>query len=327
MANFRTLAQILPEIPAETIEIVKNYIVNETFTPAKTVTYTVPVRVSPTYRWVNGVKTIVKEGYTTTKTMTRAIPASSTYTGHGFPLLNRIIDALYYGGDHTDFVLIDEDTFTIHTMGIRFTDPQGVRQDIPPRDIYFDRLPDGRIKITYSNQDVVHYAKEVDPNVHLTSFVADMVEENGVLYNTSLINGKPYDQVDIKSLMTSWGKTGQDYVWRWWGYMNKPSGNVVDGNVTAITQHARASAEGKSVNVSNVQEIIGEYIAETRTFVVPTEPENNPVFIRLQAEFLPAQYKQWNVNSWCQFYQWGEKEAGVSQAWPTKSFDPNRELY
>lgn len=327
MPNFRTLQEIYPEIPSETLDIIKNYVVNESFTPAKTVTYTVPVTVTGTYKWINGVKTLIKPGYTTTKTLTRQVPESSTKTLSGQSLLQKVSDLLHYTGAHTSFVAIDEDTFSIHTMGIRFTDPQGVRQDIPPRDVYFDRLSDGRIKITYSNQDVVHYANEVDPTKFITSFVVDMEVVDGVVHNRSLINGLPYDQVNIRSLITQGGKTNQDFVWRWWGYMNNPSGNIVDGNVTAITQHARTSEEAKSVNIELSPVDIGGYNPTTRTFVVPNEPENNPVFIRLQAEFLPANFKQHNLNCWFQLYQWGEKEAGVHQGWPTKEFDPNRELY
>ena len=327
MPNFRTLQEIYPEIPPATIDIIKNYVVNESFTPAKTVTYTVPVTVSGTYKWINGVKTLIKAGYTTTKTLTRLVPESKTSTVSGRSLLQVVSDLLHYSGAHTSFVPIDEDTFSIHTMGIRFTDPQGVRQDIPPRDTFFDRLPDGRIKITYSSQDVVHYANEVDPSKYLVSFVADIEEAEGKLLNRSLVNGLPYDQVNIKSLITPNGKTGQDYVWRWWGYMNKPSGHIVDGNVTAITQHARLSQEGTNINFAYVDLPIGDYIPTTRTFFVPNETEDAPVFIRLQAEFLPANFKQHNLNCWFQFYQWGEKEAGIHQGWPTKEFDPNRELY
>jgi hypothetical protein len=176
---------------------------------------------------------------------------------------------------------------------------------------------------------MVQYAAKFNPETNLTSFLPHIVVDNGVAYNRTLINGKPWNEVNIRNLRTSWGKVNQDYVWRWWTYgdtgLNTTDGHrYIDGYATSITQYPRADVKGQTLSVQPGP--IGRFDAASHTFTYP-QYDGDPVYIMLQAEFLPANHKQAEFRSYYLFHQHGHTPEGSGFLWPAKDQDPNKQLY
>jgi hypothetical protein len=325
MANFPTIYEVLKDFPTELVDAIKDTVVKQVITPATTVKKKRFRFTRPTYARINGVFTMITPPKVEEYFEDVPVPEKVTNTAHGGCVANFLMEAFYLGGQ-TDFVKIDEDSWAIHTYGVRFTDPQGVYQDIPPRDLFIDILPNG-LKYFFSNDPRIYVCEKVDNTKFMTSFFTWMVEENGKLINRSIINGKPWNEVNVGALLTPWGRTGSDFVWRWWLYGNNAKGLTVDGNATEIIQLTKSLSRGEELNINLTSLTVGNYDSVTHTFNIPIEDDGEPIFVRLQAEFLPAQYKQWSTSSWYLPYGWHLTDSGVGMKWPTKHFDPNTELY
>jgi len=318
----QSLTEDLIKLPQELIDAIKNRVVHETYTPASTKVVEEPVTQN-TYKWVNGVKTLVSsKTFTRTKTVTT--PAKTVSNTYGRPMLNEVLNLINFRG-HERHTKISDTQFEFYTFGVKFKDPQGVMQDIKPKTSWVEFV-NNNWQIRHDN-GIIQRSMEVNPEQHLCSFIPIIVESEGVLYNRSLINGRNWHEVDIRSLMTSWGKTNQDFVWRWRTWGNNPSGHVVDGSVTAIVQLSRNDAKAESIAIQEGQ--TGVYLTAEHKFQYPTleNAGENYIAVMLEAEFLPAQYKQFSVRGYHLIYPYGYSEAGFSLNWPQKDFDPNRELY
>jgi hypothetical protein len=325
MANFPTLHEVLKDFPTELVDAFKDTIVKQTIVPAHTIKQKKYRFTPPRYARINGVVTMVSPPKVEEYFVDVQVAEKITNHAHGGCVANFLMEAFYLGGVN-EFVKVDDDTWAIHTYGVKFTDGQGVKQDIPPRDLFIDILPNG-VKYYFSNDPRIYVCEKVDNAQFMTSFFTWMVEENGKLANCSIINGKPWNEVAVSALMTPWGRTGSDFVWRWWMYGNNHKGLVVDGNATEIVQHPRANNRGSFLNIGQAPSVVGSYDNVNHTFNVPLDNGDEPVYVRLQAEFLPAQYKQWSTNCWYLPYGYGLTESGIGMKWPTKHFDPNAELY
>lgn len=326
--SWPTVNEEFTGVPQDLIDLSMHYCLNESFTPAHTVTTKVPKvqiqRIRVDGKWVEVGRTTIMVDRTRNVAEARRISPTS-----GRPFLNELIQIVNTAKGHLVYRGRNGNTWHWHKKGLRFTDPEGVRQDIPPHDITVTLLADGRFELRYSHNRMVQYAAKFNPETTLTSFLPHIEVQDGVAYNRTLINGKPWNEVNIRSLMTSWGKANQDYVWRWWTYgdtgLNTTDGHrYVDGWATSITQYPRTDERGHRLNV--VKGGQGSFDAATHTFTYP-DYNGNPVYIMLQAEFLPAQHKQAEFRSYHLFYPHGLTPEGSGFLWPVKPFDPNQETY
>lgn len=325
--SWPTVNEEFTGVPQDLIDLSKDYCLNESLTPAHTVTTQVPkVQIHRTRvdgKWVETGRTTTMVDRVRNIAEARRFSATS-----GRPLLNELIEIVNSAAGQIVYEGRTENTWHWHKKGIRFTDPQGKRQDIPPHDIYVTMLADGRFEVRYSHSRMIQYAAKFNPETHLTSFLPHIEVVDGVAYNRTLINGKPWNEVNIRSLMTPWGKVNQDFVWRWWTYgdtgLTTAAHAAVDGYATSITQYPRSDVKGQSLNVIAGGQ--GRFDAATHTFTYPAD-NGKAIYIMLQAEFLPATFKQQEYRSYHLFYAYGHTPQGSGFLWPAKDQDPNKELY
>ena len=214
----QSLTEELIKLPQELIEAIKHRVVHEIYTPASTKTVLVPVTKN-TFKWINGVKKLISsEKSTITRTVTT--PAKTVTNTYGRPMLNEVLNLLNFNGN-VRFTKISDTQYEFYSYGVKFTDPQGVQQDVKPNTSYVELV--NNVWQIKNENGIIQRSIEVSPDQHLCSFIPIIVESEGVLYNRSLINGKDWHQADIRSLMTSWGKTNKDFVWPWWMWGNNRS--------------------------------------------------------------------------------------------------------
>jgi hypothetical protein len=322
-----TINEELTGVPQDLIEASMNYCLNQSIVPAYVKIERVPrVRVRRTLTAQGWIETSRDTTFTERR---RNIAEVRRFTAtHGRPLLNELIETVNSAPGQLQYKGRTGNTWQWHKVGIRFTDPQGVRQDIPPHDIFVTLLPDGRFELRYSHNPMIQYAAKFNPATTLTSFLPHIVVENGVAYNRTLINGKPWNEVNIEFLIMPWGKTDQNFVWRWWTYGDTPKVTgghaAIDAWATSITQYPRTDPKGQTLTIQAGP--TGRFDASTHTFTYP--PNNGkPVYIMLQAEFLPANHKQQEYRSYHLLYQYGHTPQGSGYLWPAKDQDPNKEMY
>jgi hypothetical protein len=322
-----TISEATTKVPADLLELSKDYCLNSSITPAHTIVTDVP-KVEIKRNLVNG-KWVEVSRTTTIVQRTRNVAEVRRETAtHGVPMLNTLVEIVNSAPGQLEYRGRNGNTWTWHKVGIRFTDPQGVRQDIPPHTITVTLLADQRFELRYSHSKTIQYAKRFDPSAVLTSFIPIIIVENGIAYNRTLINGRPWNEVNIRGLMTPWGKTNQDFVWRWWTYGDTPKVTgghaAVDAWATSITQYSRTDVKGHTLNIQAGP--TGRFDQASHTFTYP--PDNGKaIYIMLQAEFLPANHKQWEARSFYLIYPYGHTPQGSGLLWPAKDQDPNKEKY
>lgn len=325
--DWPTITSDNTNIPADLLELSKDYCFNQSFTPADTVIEMVP-RIRRQHRFINFKWTLVSvdTSFVPRPKITREVRRLSLT--HGSPMLNQLLSIVNAAPGQLEYLGRTGNTWSWHKKGLRFTDPEGKLQDIPPYTVTLTLLPDNRFELRHSNTKMVRWAAKFDPEQVLTSFLPYIAVEDGVAYNRTLINGRPWDQVNIRNLMTPWGKRNQSFVFRWWTYgdtgLTTAAHKYVDGYATSITQYEVTDPRAKTLNIQPGP--IGRFDQTSHTFTYP--PDNGkPIYFMLQAEFKPAQHKQWEARSYYLLYPYGYTPQGAGFLWPVKDFDPNRQLY
>lgn len=311
-------------VPQDLIDLSRDYIITTTHSPADT-TYKMVPKISKKHKLIN-FKWVLLSVDTTWVSQPKITPAKTTTTvGYGKSFIKTLID-IANAADPEQLVYVGREgnIWKWHKYGVRFTDTQGDRQDIAPYDVTIELTADNKFIIKKTGSGHILTATKGDPTKCVTSITAHVVVEDGIAYNRTLINGKPWQSVDMRTLITSWGKTNTSYVWRWWGWGDFASGNIVRGDVTFISQHDKNDPKGQTLNIAKGSS--GSYNQSTHTFTYP-QSDDEPIYIMLQLEYLPANYKQAEARQYYMLYPWRWMDTGQSFIWPLFEGDPNRELY